>query len=162
MSTAKAESNNMMNAREVVEQSGVELAVLLGIEKALRIALHWKPRGRMNIYKVSTLRFHASSFDRHLTRIVAMADHGGYLRLVTDANPHMVGEVTKLRDVLQELRVDLERIIVRLDYMLPNDDVGLGQICNDLEALLDDLRTHGEQKSDLLQHSFAQEEGGEG
>jgi hypothetical protein len=32
----------------------------------------------------------------------------------------------------------------------------------DLESLLDDLGTHGQKESELLQHSFTQEEGGSG
>ena len=126
MSAVEIDSKNIGDARELVEQSGVELAVLLGIESALRIALRWKPRDGKNIYKLSTLRFHASSFERHLTHIVAMADHGGYLHSITDTNPHMVAEVKELRSMLQELRAKLERIVARLEYMLPSDDAGLG------------------------------------
>ena len=56
----------------------------------------------------------------------------------------------------------LERIIVRLDHFSRDDAGGFGQICADLERFLDDLKTHGQKEMELLQHSFVQEEGGEG
>jgi hypothetical protein len=80
-------------AQEIARQADVELAVLLGIEQTLRIALQWMTRGRGNSHKLSTLHFQAWSFERHLARIQVLADHGGYMHLITDAHPHLAGEV---------------------------------------------------------------------
>ena len=153
---------NTADAQEIARQADVELAILLGIEQSLRIALQWMTRGRGNSHKLSTLRFHTWSFERHLTRIQVLADHGGYMHLITDANPHLAGEVGALRNERAELHANLERTIVRLDHVSRDDAGGFGQICADLERFLDDLRAHGEKERELLQHSFTQEEGGSG
>ena len=153
---------NATEAREIARQADVELAILLAIEESLRIALQWMTRGRGNSHKLSTLRFLTWSFERHLTRIQVLADHGGYMHLITDANPHLAGEVEKLRNGREVLHSNLEGIIVRLDQASPDDAVGFGKICAELERFLDELRTHGRKERELLQHSFAQEEGGSG
>ena len=153
---------NATEAQEIARQAEVELAILLGIEQSLRIALQWMTRGRGNSHKLSTLRFHTWYFERHLTRIQVLADHGGYMHLITDANPHLAGEVGALRNERAELHANLERTIVRLDHVSWDDAGGFGQICADLERFLDDLRAHGEKERELLQHSFTQEEGGSG
>ncbi|MHC4091903.1 MAG: hypothetical protein ACYSUQ_06715 [Planctomycetota bacterium] len=149
-------------AQEIARQAEVELAILLGIEQSLRIALQWMTRGRGNSHKLSTLRFHTWSFERHLTRIQILADHGGYMHLITDANPHLAGEVGALENERAELHANLQRLIVRLDHVSRDDAGGFGQICADLERFLDDLRTHGQKESELLQHSVTQGEGGSG
>ena len=153
---------NAAEAQEIARQADVELAILLGIEQSLRIALQWMTRGRGNSHKLSTLRFHTWSFERHLTRIQVLADHGGYMHLITDANPHLAGEVETLRNGREELHSNLVRIIVRLERVSRDDAGGFGKICAELERFLDDLRTHGQKERDLLQHSFAQEQGGSG
>ena len=149
-------------AQEIARQAEVEIAILLGIEQSLRIALQWMTRGRGNSHKLSTLRFHTWSFERHLTRIQVLSDHGGYMHLVTEANPHLAGEVETLRNEREELHSNLERIIVRLERVSRDDAGGFGKICAELERFLDDLRTHGQNERKLLQHSFTQEEGGSG
>ncbi|MBN1511782.1 MAG: hypothetical protein JXB13_07190 [Phycisphaerae bacterium] len=145
-------------AREIAKQAEVEIAILLGIEETLRIALQWMTRGRGNAHKLSTLRFHAWSFERHLTRIQVLADHGGYLHLITNADPHLAGEVGALRDERARLHAALESIIIRLDRVSRDDAGEFGQLCADLERFLDALRTHGRKERALLQGSFTQEE----
>ena len=153
---------NAAEAQEIARQAEVELAILLGVEQSLRIALQWMTRGRGNSHKLSTLRFHTWSFERHLSRIQILADHGGYMHLITDVDPHLAGEVGALRNERAGLHAKLERIIVRLDHVSPDDAAGFGRVCSDLERFLDDLRTHGQKESELLQHSFTQEECGSG
>jgi hypothetical protein len=147
-------------AREVARQAKVELAILLGIEESLRIALQWMTRGRGNSHKLSTLRFHTWSFERHLTRIQALADHGGYMHFITDANPRLAGDVEALRTEHKELHSSLERIVVRLDHVSGDDATGFGTVCADLESFLDDLRTLGQKERELLKHSISEDEGG--
>jgi len=149
-------------AQQVARQADVELAILLGMEQSLRMALQWMTRDRGNSHKLSTLRFHTWSFERHLSRIRVLADHGGYMHLIADANPHLAGEVGALRNKHAELHVDLERIILRLDHISRDDARGFGLICANLERFLDDLRRLGQNEAELLQHSFTQEEGGSG
>ncbi len=149
-------------AQEIARQAEVELAILLGIEQSLRTALQLTTWDRANSRKLSTLRFAARSFERHLTRTRVLADHGGYMHSITDANPHLASNVRALRDVRRKLQANFERIILRLEYVSPDDAAAFGEVCAELECYLKQLRTHGEKERELLQHSFIQEEGGSG
>jgi len=151
---------NAAESQEIVRQADVELAILLGIEQSLRIALQWMTRDRGNSHKLSTLRFAARSFERHLTRTRVLADHGGYMHSITDANPHLASKVRALRDVRGELQANFERIILRLEYVSPDDAAAFGKVCAELEYYLEQLKTHGQKERELLQHSFTQEQGG--
>jgi hypothetical protein len=162
MNNSEPTASDATEAQEIIRQADCELAILLDIEQSLRIALQWMTRGRGNSHKLSTLRFHAWSFERHLTRIQVLADHGGYMHLITDANPHLAGEVETLRNGREELHSNLRRIIVRLERVSHDDAGGFERICAELERFLDDLKTHGQKERELLQHSFAQEAGGPG
>ena len=153
---------NATEAQEVARQADVELAILLGIEQSLRIALQWMTRDRGNGHKLSTLRFAARSFERHLTRTRVLADHGGYMHSITDANPHLASKVRALRDVREELQANFERIILRLEYVSPDDAAAFGEVCAELECYLEQLKTHAQKEMELLQHSFTQVEGGSG
>jgi len=51
---------------------------------------------------------------------------------------------------------------MRLEYVSPDEAVALGEACADLERFLDEQRAHGHRECELLQRSFAQEEGGSG
>jgi len=160
MRNAEASSYKTLECREIAEQAEVELAILLGIEQSLRLALQWMTRDHGNSHKLSTLRFAARSFERHLTRTRVLADHGGYMHLLTDANPHLASEVKVLRDLRQELQADFERIILRLEYVSPDDAAAFEEVCAALEGYLGQLKAHAQKEMELLQHSFAQEEGG--
>lgn len=153
---------NTVEAREIAKQVEVEFAILLSVEHSLRLALQWMTRDRGNGHKLSTLRFVARSFERHLTRTRILADHRGYMHFVTDANPHLTGDVETLSDARKELQADFERIILRLEYVSPNDAAEFEIVCAELECYLDRLKAFSQQEIDLIQHSFIQEEGGEG
>jgi hypothetical protein len=151
---------NIAESQDIAKQMEVELALLLSIEQSFRIALQWMTRDRGNNRKLSTLRFVARSFERQLTRTRVLADHGGYMHLITDTKPHLASEVKALRNVREELQTDFERIIVRLEYVSPDDAAGFGKVCAELERYLEDLRAHGQKEMELAQRSFSQKEGG--
>jgi len=161
MNNTEPAGSNVIAAREIAEQAEVELRILLGIEQSLRIALQWMTRERGNHHKLSTLRFAARSFERHLTRTRVLADHGGYMHSITDANPHLAREVTAGWDAREGLQANLERIILQLEYVSPDDATAVQKACAELECYLDQLKIHGQKERELLQHSFTQEEGGE-
>jgi hypothetical protein len=162
MKNSEPTAHNAIESQERARQAEVELALLLGIEQSLRLALQWMTRDRGNSHKLSTLRFAARSFERHLTRTRVLADHGGYMGSITDANPHLASEVTALKGARAALQADFERIILRLEYVSPDDAAAFGEVCAELERYLEQLRTHGQKEMALFQHSFVQEEGGEG
>lgn len=146
---------------EIARQLETELAIVLGIAQSLRLALQWMTRDRGNGHKLSTLRFAARSFERHLTRTRVLADHGGYMLSIADASPHLAGEASAMRDRREALQTDFERIILRLEYVSSNDSAAFADMCADLAGYLDQLKEHGQKEMELVQRSFVREEGGE-
>lgn len=148
--------------QEVARQAKVELAILLQVEKSLRIALQWMTRDRGNNHKLSTLRFHVSAYQQYLTRVQTLADESGYMHLTTKIQPHLASDVDALRSEIATLHKRLDGIVLRLDRVSSDDASSFRRICVDLERFLDDLKAHGQRECELLQHSFNQEEGGSG
>jgi hypothetical protein len=148
------------DASEIARQADVELSILLGIERALRSALQWMTRGRGNRRKLSTLKFQMGSFDRHLTRLHVLSDHGGYMHVVTDAAPHLAGEAEALGRERSGLHADLDRVMMFMERVSQDDAVGFAQLCADLQGFLDHLRAQGERERALVRQAFAHEEDG--
>lgn len=162
MRLAEPTIDTTAEAREMAKQAEVELAILLSLERSLLIALEWTTHDRAISYKLSTLRFAATSLARHLERTRILADFGGYLHLITDAHPHLAAEVKELRDVRGTLQAGFERTMFQLEYVPSADVASFDHVCSQLEQHLTDLRALGQKETELLQHSFVQEEGGSG
>jgi hypothetical protein len=153
---------NVAESREIAKQIEVELAILLGIDQSFQVALQWMTRDRGNSRKLSTLRFVARSFERQLTRTRVLADYGGYMHLITGTEPRLASEVTALRSAREELQANFERIVVRLEYVSPDDAAGFAKVCAELEHYLVELKAHGQQELELLQRAFQPKEGRSG
>jgi hypothetical protein len=162
MNFGESAASSSDEAQEIARQADIELGIVLGIEQSLRIALQWATRGRGNTHKLSTLRFHTSTFERHLTRIQALAVHGGYKRLIIESSPRLAGAVNELGAKRVNLHAELERIVIRLDLVSRDDGDAFGSICTDLERCLDALRTNAQKERDLLRQTFTQEKDGWG
>ncbi len=150
---------NFAESREIAKQIEVELALLVNLEHALRVALDWATEQHGNKRKLSTLRFVAWTFERHLTRMRVLAEYGGYMHLVSDTKPHLAGHVKALMELRNRLQTDLERIIVDLDHVSPDDAIVFDRLCVQLRDYFEGLEIHRQQEMELLQHSFVQEEG---
>ena len=132
-----------IQASALSEQARVEFAILLGTEEALRAAFNWFVQPGLLIHKISTLRFLANSFGHHLTRIIAIADHGSSLHRDSEPDPYMISNIQDLRFVLHSFRSEVENAVVRLDFLSPSDKVEFAKICAEFEVVLDDFRFHG-------------------
>jgi hypothetical protein len=117
-------------------------------------------RDRGNNRKLSTLRSVARSFERQLTRTRVLADQPGYMHLITAATPDLTGEVQGLRKAREALQTGFEGIVLRLEYVSPDDAEAFQGVCAELEGYLDDLNTHGRKEIKLLQRSYRQDTGG--
>ncbi len=163
MNRSKPTKDVAAELHDMAEQLKVELSILMFIEQSLRCAIQWNPQDRRsNHKKLSTLRFVARSFERHLTRTRMLADRGGYMHAVTDANPHLVRELKALKRRRDGLQQRFDRILLRLEDMLPDDTAAFVNTCVELERYLDQLKIHGQHEMELLQHAILQEQGGEG
>ncbi len=160
--TSEPTARTMAEPHDIAMQIEVELALLMNIEQAFRIALDWKTHGGGNIRKLSTLRFVARTFERHLARLRVLSEHGGYMHLVADMKPHLAGAVQVLKRLRDDLQDHLEQLIVRLEHVSPAETAPFQALCQDLAHYLEELTDHGQKEMELLQECFAQEEGGSG
>jgi hypothetical protein len=141
-------------SEEIAIQIQIELRLLLSIERSLRTTLQWMTRERGNTRKLSTLRSVARSFERQLSRTRVLADQPGYLHLITAAAPDLMGEVGDLRKAREALQSGFEEIVLRLEYVSPDDADALEQVCTELEHYLGSLNLHGRKELKLLQRSY--------
>ena len=160
MTASAAPSRRSSDADEIAKQFQVELALLVNFERSLRIVLDWMTGDHEIARKLSTMRFVAQSFDRHLARLRVLSEHGGYMHLVTDSMPNLANEVSVLKTVRDRLQAELEPMIIALEHLSPGDKSEFEQICVDVERYLEALNAHDQQERDLLHCSTYGEEGG--
>lgn len=144
---------------EIAKQIRIELRLLRSIERSLRTTLQWMTRERGNNRKLSTLRSVTRSFERQLTRTRVLADQPGYMHLVTVANPGLSDEVQSLQKAREALQTGFEGIVLRLEYVSPDDAGAFQEVCAELERYLDDLNVHGRKELKLLRNSLSHDEG---
>jgi len=148
---------NHAESEEIATQIQIELRLLLSIERSLRTTLQWMTRERGNTRKLSTLRSVARSFERQLSRTRVLADQPGYLHLITAAIPELASEVQQLRTSRETLQAGFEGIVLRLEYVSPDNAGALQDVCAELERYLDDLNAHGREELKLLRRSRSRE-----
>lgn len=162
MQSCTMNTYNDAEAQEISKQIAVEVALLIHIEEALRIALDWGTGRRGNIRKLSTLRFVARSFERHLARVRALSEFGGYMHLIAARMPQLGEKIEMLRRTRDELHVHLEKMLLEMEHCATDDAAAFEAICGELENYLGELASHAQQEADLLQQCFADAEGGSG
>jgi hypothetical protein len=149
-----------MDRQDVAGQTKVEHELLQHLIQGLRVVVAWQVPGPDASRKLSTLRFIAQSFQRHLERLLAVEEDEGYMGLVRESSPRLGRTVDALQAEHEHFRTETSRIAVRLG-LLPNTDLpALGQVCDELLALLGQIEKHSKKEMDLLQEAFKQDEGG--
>jgi hypothetical protein len=159
MDNPEPTAHDRAESEEIAKQIEIELRLLLNIERSLRTTLQWMTRERGNNRKLSTLRSVARSFERQLTRTRVLADQPGYMHLVTAAAPDLTGEVQDLRKAREALQTGFEDIVLRLEYVSPDDGEAFQGVCAKLERYLDNLNAHGRRELKLLQRSYRDDRG---
>lgn len=150
-----------MNPHDIAQQSAVENGMLQHLEEALRSTMAWQVQGTDFSRKLSTLRFIAGSFQRHLERLFTLEEYDGYMDLVLKTTPNLGKQVFNLKDEHGQLLNKARQIVVRLERVAPTDQAGFDKICADFQALLQRLDHHTQKEVELFQEAF-HEGGGEG
>jgi hemerythrin-like domain-containing protein len=152
-----------MDRHNVAQQMQVEHGLLQNLIQGLRSTVAWQVPGPDASRKLSTLRFIAQSFQRHLERLLAMEEYDGYMGLVRASCPRLGRATDALKAEHEDFRTEARRIAQRLERLPSTDLAALGQVCADLLALLGQVEGHSRKEMALLQEAFAQDErGGEG
>ena len=158
MDNPEPTAHDRAESEEIAKQIQIELRLLRSIERSLRTTLQWMTRERGNSRKLSTLRSVARSFERQLKRTRVLADQPGYMHLISAGTPGLAGAVQDLRKAREVLQGEFEGIVLRLEYVSPDDAEAVQGVCTEMEGYLDDLNAHGRKELTLLRRSFSQDE----
>jgi hypothetical protein len=144
----------------LAQQVLVEHQILKHVTAALRVALAWQAPEVAGEKKLSTVRFAAQSFQRHLDRLFGLEESGGYLEFVCDRFPGLFEKVARLRNEHTELRHALGELMSDLSAAL-GEPGPCDSLYHRLGLLLDRLEVHHTREVQLTLSAQA-DLGGEG
>jgi hemerythrin-like domain-containing protein len=151
----------LMGSHEITEQTRVEHELLHHLMHGLRSTAAWRVQEPNATRKLSTLRFIVQSFQRHLEHLLTIEEYDGYMGLLQSAVPRLAQTTDTLRDEHDQFR-DAARWIVQQLERLPTTDLpALGQVCDDLLALVGRIEEHNRKEIALIQETLGRDEGGE-
>jgi hypothetical protein len=151
-----------MDHQDIARQTQVEQEMLRLLMEGLRVTAGWQVQGSDASRKLSTLRFVAQSFRRHLERLLGLEEHEGYMDLVLASAPRLGRRAAALGAQHDQFRTEVRQITDRLEQLPATDATGLDAACAELLLLLGKIEEHNRKEIDLLHEAFQGEEGGEG
>lgn len=152
-----------MSTSTCAAQCQIERQILEHVKAALRITLRWEVEDVGLSQKVSSVRFTAQSFRRHLERIMALEEEdGGYLVVVDQCKPHLVDQARSLQGEHSAFRETVDRVVPSMERLSAGDRDYFQRQCDELTELLDQIDRHDQRETDLLQEVLCHDEGGEG
>ena len=151
-----------MDWEVIVRQTQIEHETLGHIEKALQTAMEWEIEGPEFSRKLSSVRFIAQSFQRHLERLFELEEHDGFMSVIGEASPELLSRVDELKREHDHFRSTLGHIMPRLDRASPTDEAAFSRLCEVLSGLMAQLEDHDEREMALLSYGLSQDTGGDG
>lgn len=151
----------LVNRHDIAQQTLIENGLLKSLMQGLREALAWRIQDDGLSRKLSTVRFIAKSFQRHLHRLMTLEEVDGYMDIVLETKPSLSRAVQSLKEDHCRFRQATEQMVQRLELASEVDLDAFADVCDDFGELLDDLDRHHEKEAKLFQEAFEQEEGGE-
>lgn len=145
----------------VASASWMEHQILQHVKDALRVTIDWQAPSVSLPRKISSVRFTLKSFQRHIERLMALEEEGGYLSSLIEQKPYLQERVDRLAVDHDRFRARIRRIVPRLDELHEWQEVDFDQACHEIRKLLEDVDLHDLNEIDLLQE-LCYEEGGEG
>ena len=145
----------------VTGASWMEHQILQHVKAALRVTIDWKAPAVSLPRKISSVRFTLKSFKRHVERLMALEEEGGYLNAVIEQKPHLQERVDKLAGDHAHFRARIRRIVPILEELNEWQEADFDRTCEEIRALLADVDRHDSEEIDLLQELCC-DEGGEG
>ncbi|HZZ29830.1 MAG TPA: hypothetical protein VFE46_17675 [Pirellulales bacterium] len=152
----------MSQYQQNLKQAAVEHEALRHIIGALRTVLDWQPTAEEMPRKLSSLRFIAQSFQRHLERLMALKEQDGYMAGAVDQMPALAEKVQALLRDHDEFEETLHRLVLRLEHLSAEDKPKVEATCKEMEELLVKLDDHHRREADLMQEAFQRDVGGQG
>jgi hypothetical protein len=147
---------------DVSQQTLLEHYLIGNLMLGLRKTLAWQVTKGEFARKLSTLRFMAQCFNRHLGRMMDLEENDGYVDLVQETCPWLGRRVDALRDEHGRIRDAAQSVVTHLEQLRDADWPGFCASCNDMADLIERVEGHTRKEVALVQEAFDQEIGGEG
>lgn len=147
---------------DVAQQAFIEHEMLKHIAGALRTTMEWQLNAEDVSRKLSSLRFIAESFRRHLDHVFDLEEYDGYMAVVTESHPHLHDKTETLRQEHEALRRRLRSCLHSLHGIDSDDDDALTNACQELLSILDSVNDHNQREMKLIQDAVLFDPGGEG
>ncbi|HVX62435.1 MAG TPA: hemerythrin domain-containing protein [Pirellulales bacterium] len=147
---------------DVAQQAFIEHEMLKHIAGALRTTMEWQLNAEDVSRKLSSLRFIAESFRRHLDHVFDLEEYDGYMAVVTESHPHLHDKTETLRQEHEGLRRRLRSCLHVLHGIDSDDDEALSNACQELLSILDAVNDHNQREMKLIQDAVLFDPGGEG
>jgi hemerythrin-like domain-containing protein len=151
-----------MKDSQIAQQTLAEHQMLKYLIEGLRTTIDWPVSGNDCSRKLSTVRFIAQSFQRHLERMMTLEEFEGYMDLVTESAPSLRKAVAGLRQDHDRFRESARRVVQRLERASADNPTALTAICDEILTLLRQLDEHSKMEVGLLQEALTRDTGGEG
>jgi hypothetical protein len=140
----------------------IEHQILEHVKQALRVTLEWKAPAVSLPHKMSSVAFTLKSFQRHLERLMAIEEDGGYMAMVSEVSPHLHPRIDHLAHDHDRFRQQIRNIVPCIEELFEWQSVEFSEVCAEVFLLLDEVDLHDLQEISLLQDSLLLDDGGEG
>ena len=150
-----------MSEPQSIQQTLIEHEALKHITSALRTVMDWHPTGNDFSRKLSSLRFIAQSFQRHLERLMALKEQDGYMEGPLAEKPNLAEKAAALLVEHDQFDESLHRLMLKLEHVASTDKQAIDKACLDLEELLIKLDDHHRREAELMQEAYLRDDGGE-
>jgi hemerythrin-like domain-containing protein len=149
-------------SRQTMKQAAVEHEALRHVVTALRTVLDWQASADDSARKLSSLRFIAQSFQRHLERLMALKELDGYMSDAVAQMPQLAEKVQTLLAEHDEFEQTMHRLILKLEHVSSTDKSKVDAIGQEVEELLVKLDDHHRREAELMQEAYLRDTGGDG
>ncbi len=146
----------------VISAVCMEHQVLEHVKQAMRVTLNWHAPDVSMPRKLSSLQFTIKSFQRHLERVMNLEEEGGYMAEIVDDKPYLQNRISFLASDHKRFRDRLRKLMPALNAISEWEQPRFIEVCDDLNALLDEIDRHDKREIELLQESAVVDDGGEG
>ncbi len=151
-----------MERESVINQLRIEHELINHIAGSLLKALDWTTDEKGSSRKLSTLRFVADAFRRHLERLMAIHEYDGYRSYVTQSDTRLIPAVERLKQEHNQLREKLNRAMSQLERLSSQDHTALEHASDSLRAVLRAYDNHSQEETRLIQEALLRDVGGSG
>ncbi|QDU59870.1 hypothetical protein Pan216_07030 [Planctomycetes bacterium Pan216] len=152
----------MEDSTSIGKRIKIENEILFYVREALSVAIRAPLAHETAIEWLERAQFLVGSFSRHVRRLFAIEEEGGYMDFVTALKPTFANRAAKLREEHRSLVSDLEGIRADAHNTNPSNLANLHSLQQRLLGFFRRLESHRHHEWELLQETYLVDLGGEG